>query len=525
MAGCWSPTALTRRVPWSVRLNCLMVRHVPLRHLAAKYSMVCHAYTNRNSNSYTYAFTYGFTNGDAYAPNADSNCDSDSHTDCNADSNCNSLSKSDTNAKRDDSTGANDANPSGSAYPSTAPITSAMKKKHTAQSGFFNLFARICMAVVCAGAISAHANIITVTNRNDSGPGSLRQALTDASDGDLINFAVTGTIVLTSGGLVIDKSVTISGPGPDRLSIDGNQAGLECVFGLAVSHTVTISGLTVTNGVCGIYSDHASLTVTDCVVTANKGHSSLGGIGINNARGPTAPLEHRNDCDVHEAFGERPAGGFATLTIANCVISDNFGSGVENLSARVTIIDSTISGNFADNSQGRFGEGGGIYTGGAKFPGNLTVINSTISGNFAFSDGGGIVSGFSVVTIVNSTISGNSTGDPDNGYGGGIAADGGGVVTARSDHYEQHRERQLSCDLRWCLRRHSRNQKHNPERERVRKHRWHCHFARLQHQQRRRRRSFERPRRSDQHRPAAWSVAESRWTDAHAYADAGQPCH
>ena len=303
-----------------------------------------------------------------------------------------------------------------------------MKKKHTAQSGFFNLFARICMAVVCAGAISAHANIITVTNTNDSGPGSLRQALTDASDGDLINFAVTGTIVLTSGGLVIDKSVTISGPGPDRLSIDGNQAGLECVFGLAVSHTVTISGLTVTNGVCGIYSDHASLTVTDCVVTANKGHSSLGGIGINNARGPTAPLEHRNDCDVHEAFGERPAGGFATLTIANCVISDNFGSGVENLSARVTIIDSTISGNFADNSQGRFGEGGGIYTSGAKFPGNLTVINSTISGNFAFSDGGGIVSGFSVVTIVNSTISGNSTGDPNNGYGGGIAADGGGVA-------------------------------------------------------------------------------------------------
>ena len=36
---------------------------------------------------------------------------------------------------------------------------------------------------------------------------------------------------------------------------------------------------------------------------------------------------------------------FATLTVANCVISDNSGSGVENLSATVTIIDSTISGN------------------------------------------------------------------------------------------------------------------------------------------------------------------------------------
>jgi hypothetical protein len=297
-----------------------------------------------------------------------------------------------------------------------------MTKKHTAQSGFFNLFARICMAVVCAGAISAHANIITVTNRNDSGPGSLRQALTDASDGDLINFAVTGTIVLTSGGLVIDKSVTISGPGPDRLSIDGNQAQFQCVFGVADYNmdTVTISGLTVTNGVCGIFSDHASLTVTNCVVTANKGGSYCG-IGINDARGPTAPVEHRNDFDAQEGFGDRPA-GLATLTIANCVISDNSGSGVQNLSASVTIIDSTISGNFADNSQGGFGEGGGIYTSGAKLPGNLTVINSTISGNFASFNGGGIASGFSGLSIVNSTISGNSTGDPVAGTAGGIGA-------------------------------------------------------------------------------------------------------
>src|SRR6476659_4267618 len=55
------------------------------------------------------------------------------------------------------------------------------------------------------------ANVITVTNGNDSGPGSLRQALHDANDGDTITFAVTGTIVLTSGGLVLDKNVTISG--------------------------------------------------------------------------------------------------------------------------------------------------------------------------------------------------------------------------------------------------------------------------------------------------------------------------
>src|SRR5437764_1482140 len=47
--------------------------------------------------------------------------------------------------------------------------------------------------------ISTRATTITVTNRNDSGSGSLRQALVDGNDGDTITFAVTGTIVLTSG--------------------------------------------------------------------------------------------------------------------------------------------------------------------------------------------------------------------------------------------------------------------------------------------------------------------------------------
>jgi hypothetical protein len=59
-----------------------------------------------------------------------------------------------------------------------------------------------------AVALPVHAATITVTNTNDRGPGSLRQALTAANDGDTINFAVTGTITLTSGGLPINKKIT-----------------------------------------------------------------------------------------------------------------------------------------------------------------------------------------------------------------------------------------------------------------------------------------------------------------------------
>jgi hypothetical protein len=74
----------------------------------------------------------------------------------------------------------------------------------------------ISVLLLCAVAIPAHAATITVTNTNDSGSGSLRQALVDANDGDTITFAVTGTIVLTNDGLVIDNDLTISGPGAKR---------------------------------------------------------------------------------------------------------------------------------------------------------------------------------------------------------------------------------------------------------------------------------------------------------------------
>ena len=61
-----------------------------------------------------------------------------------------------------------------------------------------------------------------MTNLNDSGAGSLRQAIADASASDTIDFNVTGKIILTSGQLTINKDLTISGPGEDQLTISGN---------------------------------------------------------------------------------------------------------------------------------------------------------------------------------------------------------------------------------------------------------------------------------------------------------------
>lgn len=59
--------------------------------------------------------------------------------------------------------------------------------------------------------IQLQAATIIVTNTNDSGSGSLRQALAASNNEDTINFAVTGTITLTSGELLVSKNATHSG--------------------------------------------------------------------------------------------------------------------------------------------------------------------------------------------------------------------------------------------------------------------------------------------------------------------------
>src|SRR3954468_13175761 len=77
------------------------------------------------------------------------------------------------------------------------------------------------LSALCLIALSTQAATITVTNTDDDGAGSLRQAIAGAHNGDTIGFGVTGTISLTIGELLVDKSITISGPGSDNLTVAG----------------------------------------------------------------------------------------------------------------------------------------------------------------------------------------------------------------------------------------------------------------------------------------------------------------
>src|SRR5262249_35839061 len=90
----------------------------------------------------------------------------------------------------------------------------------------------------------------TVSNLNDAGPGSLRQAVlaANASPGaDVIAFspAVRGTLTLTSGELAVSDDLTISGPGAGRLTVSGNHASR--VFDVSAAQA-SISGRTGADG-------------------------------------------------------------------------------------------------------------------------------------------------------------------------------------------------------------------------------------------------------------------------------------
>ena len=200
---------------------------------------------------------------------------------------------------------------------------------------------------VFRAALNSAPTSTTVTNTNNSGVGSLRDAIAIVAPGGTIDFSLPlpATITLTTGELLINKDLTISGPGASSLAISGNNSSR--VFNIA-SGSVAISGLTVRNGWPdlhggGIYNN-GTLTLINSTLSGNSTPNGGSGGGIFNT---------------------------GTLTLTNSTLSDNFarsGGGAICNAGTLTVTNSIFSGNSAAN-------GGGIYNPG----GPATLTNSTSS--------------------------------------------------------------------------------------------------------------------------------------------------
>ncbi|MDP4092400.1 MAG: Ig-like domain-containing protein [Bacillota bacterium] len=135
------------------------------------------------------------------------------------------------------------------------------------------LTAAIIVSLFPVLATPVYANSLTVSNLNDSGSGSLRDVITNAAAGDVIGFqsGLNGTIVLSSQ-LIINKDLTIKGPGAANLTISGNN---QCRAFLVTGGNVFISDLTIANG----------KAVGNSGGTGGDGHYGGGGGGGGSAGG------------------------------------------------------------------------------------------------------------------------------------------------------------------------------------------------------------------------------------------------
>ena len=296
------------------------------------------------------------------------------------------------------------------------------------------------LGTITLGAAGAHAATFNVANKNDSGDGSLRAAITQANaaaGADTITFAAgVGTPILLKSALpTLSGALSINGPGVTKLTVARDSTTQFRIFTTAEGSTVTIAGLNIVGGdvsalegddaegVGGNILNNGTLTIRECIVF--RGKASSGGGVLNNFGGTLNIISTTVSGNTSTADGT--GGGVAnagTLNISNSAIRDNEaeddGGGIFHFTGTMTIENSTISGNECVSG------GGGIITGGSDEadPNLITRIsNSVISNNKSFNSAGGIDSSDGSMTITNSTFTGNTAGSTDGtnrGAGGAI---------------------------------------------------------------------------------------------------------
>lgn len=251
----------------------------------------------------------------------------------------------------------------------------------------------LCAVVGGAAVISpsiAAAEIIPVSTKSDSGPGSLRDAIEEANDelstpgADTIKIKPTGTINLASALPELTTDMTIVGPGAKALTVarapaapdfrvflipqganivsikriaikNGSLNGPGAVGGgIRNSATLTLSSVLVSgNSVAdpsafafgaGISnSGDGDLTIRDSRITHNEIEADGGGSGIR-SEGDLMLIRSTVDRNVNSAAIQVGSGG-ATATIQNSTIANNEGVGLLGAAVSLVVTSSTIAGN------------------------------------------------------------------------------------------------------------------------------------------------------------------------------------
>lgn len=234
-----------------------------------------------------------------------------------------------------------------------------------------------------------------VTNTGNSGPGSLRCAISAAADGQTVTFDpavfVTPRTITITAPLSVEKSVTISGPGANLVTV--STTSQIRIFSVGVLNPVidaTFNGITI-SGANSIITPQNPNPSGGGILYAGTGSLTISESAIRNCRTTT------NNTTVDALGGGIAATSSGSLRLIRSTFSANqavgsggaeaFGGAVSvSIESDVSLENVTISGNSATTA------GGGIHRVGIPSPnGRMRIISSTIVRNNA-ATAGGIVS-------------------------------------------------------------------------------------------------------------------------------------
>ncbi len=286
---------------------------------------------------------------------------------------------------------------------------------------------------------AAFLGIHTVTKTTDTNDGvcnadcSLREAISQASDGDSIVFAndlaLGGpvTLTLSLGELTISNSLSISGPEAGNLTISGNQNGR--IFHISdgnsnINQQVTLSNLILINGKVGVGSYGGAIRATEnitlhqMILRANQAQYG-GGLFVS--------LGSNGLVNIEQSL---IASNIATQTISTTPASA-WGGGIyidDQFGGAVSISDSQVSQNIVSvttiSGTGLVtGYGGGLFANSHSngTSGFVNIVNTTFNGNQV------LISSTGSVMAHGGALYLNNRGDSD-GHGNTVLIQGSSIL-------------------------------------------------------------------------------------------------
>ncbi|MGB3188630.1 MAG: DUF4347 domain-containing protein, partial [Limnoraphis sp.] len=309
------------------------------------------------------------------------------------------------------------------------------------------------------------STVFTVDNINDSGVGSLRQVISLAQPGDIIQFdpsLANQKITLTSGELEINKNLIIDGVNATGLTLSGNN--ISRIFHQQPDTTFTLKNIKIADGNAndqnellgdrggGIFAEKRTNITIENVEFENNTAGEGGALTVYHLSKAIVKNSRFTNNDGTLSLSEQGGGAIhvrdVELIVEDSIFENNKGingGGINSLASWLTVKnsqfinnDTTAGGPIGPNTMGY---GGGIYTDGLKvtYPdgsqtgGTALIQNSYFQGNIGAGSGGGaFLFGYDndQILIDNSRFSQNTVIADSRGIGNGGGLRTGNVALA-----------------------------------------------------------------------------------------------